>query len=102
MKIDSMIEGKKYFIKDYDGFRKKFYEEMHYIYITYYYMFKNKKPVALKTFSLVTDNDGTLRQCSISFEKQDRMTRFRIKEILELYLSFFEEYKPFIQEEFEV
>lgn len=101
MKIDSMKEGKKYFIKDYDGFRKKFYEEMNYIYITYYYMFKNRKPATLKIFDLVSTENHFI-QCVISFKGFRRSTRFRSKEILELYLSFFEEYHQFIQEEMDI
>lgn len=102
MKLNALKQDKKYFIKDYDGFRKKFYEEMDYIYITYYYPFKNKKPIRLLYFNIEIGVYNDIRYCGIRFEHQNRTTRFNNKEKLDLFLSFFEEYPKSIQEEMDI
>ena len=104
--IKTLKQNKKYFIRDYDSFRKKFYEEgRKRVYITDFYQFKNKKPVKLISSDLcyLGRGDSKLFHYSIfKFEKQKNITMLTGETIFRLFVSYFEEYNPFVQEELEV
>lgn len=102
--IKTLQKNKKYFIRDYDGFRKKFYEEGKRVYITDFYQFKNKKPVKLISTDLCyLGEDSKIFHYSIfKFEKQKNITMLTGETIFKLFISYFEEYNPFVQEELEV
>lgn len=96
-----LLVNKKYFIKDYDDFRKQIYDLRDMVYITGFYQFKNKKPVKLILFDVIQSSTG-FYYSSIKFEKQKSKTHIRNEELHKLFVSYFQEYFPFLQEEMEI